>query len=493
MKLNRAAFLLLLGVTIFQSCNRDFGVSRQIDELPAIFPDYKGVAVPPNIAPLNFRVEGECHEIAVRFEGSAGYRFTVRGKGSVEIPGGKWRRLLAESIGAGIKVTVHQYMNKEWVQFVPFVVDVMDAPIDEFLVYRRIAPGYEVYSHMGIYQRDITCFKEKPIIANTLVAGSCVNCHSFNQNSADEMMFHVRGASAGTMLIKSGCIERLHTKTEHTIGNFQYPYWHPSGKYIAYSVNKTAQTFHATDANMVEVFDSKSDIVVYDIGNNSVLTTDLLFSEEWFETWPSFSPVGDHLYFMTAHAQPVPHNYSQVKYSFCRISFDAGTGAFGSVVDTLINAAVTGKSLAFPRISPDGRYVMLTQFDYGNFPIWHKEADLILYDFKSDSYRVMDEINSNDTDSYHSWSSDGRWVVFSSRRVNGLYTMPYIAYIDDGGKARKPFLLPQKRPGYYDNLLYSFNIPELINAPVRINVRELEKAVTRQGRNVSFVSADGAR
>lgn len=41
MKLNRAAFLLLLGVTIFQSCNRDFGVSRQIDELPAIFPIIK--------------------------------------------------------------------------------------------------------------------------------------------------------------------------------------------------------------------------------------------------------------------------------------------------------------------------------------------------------------------------------------------------------------------------------------------------------------------
>jgi len=96
-------------------------------------------------------------------------------------------------------------------------------------------------------------------------------------------------------------------------------------------------------------------------------------------------------------------------------------------------------------------------------------------------------VNSDNTESYHSWSSNSRWFVFSSRRIDGLYTRPYIAFIDENGKTGKPFLLPQKDPDYYTFLLESFNIPELIKGPVSINISEVEKLTSsKEGKQVGF-------
>jgi dipeptidyl aminopeptidase/acylaminoacyl peptidase len=125
---------------------------------------------------------------------------------------------------------------------------------------------------------------------------------------------------------------------------------------------------------------------------------------------------------------------------------------------------------------------MYTQSDYGNFSIWHREADLYLLDLKTGESRPLTEVNSNNTESFHDWSSNSHWFVFSSRRGDGLYTRLYIASIDDKGKVSKPFLLPQKDPRFYDASLYSYNVPEFVTAPVRVNANELEKGLLKKDR-----------
>ena len=60
-----------------------------------------------------------------------------------------------------------------------------------------------------------------------------------------------------------------------------------------------------------------------------------------------------------------PRDYDKERYSLCRVSFDEKTGSLGTQVDTLINAAINGKSVTWPRPSYDGRYLMYTQTDYG--------------------------------------------------------------------------------------------------------------------------------
>ena len=93
-------------------------------------------------------------------------------------------------------------------------------------------------------------------------------------------------------------------------------------------------------------------------------------------------------------------------------------------------------------------------------------------DLKDNSYRCLDEINSPDVESYHSWSSSGRWVVFSSRREDSFHTRLYLTYMSDDGSFSKPFILPQKDPEFSRKFMYSFNIPEFTVDPVRISSKE---------------------
>ena len=149
----------------------------------------------------------------------------------------------------------------------------------------------------------------------------------------------------------------------------------------------------------------------------------------------------------------------------------------------MVSARQLGKSVSFPRPSYDGRYLMFTLSDYGNFSIWHKEADLWMYDLKKQTFYPIDEVNSDDTESFHNWSSNSHWFVFSSRRDNGLYTYLYIAGVDADGKVTKPFMLPQKRPfEYYDGLVYSFNVPDFVRQPVDINHMEVREKLVKPER-----------
>ncbi|MDP4272484.1 MAG: hypothetical protein Q8909_20540, partial [Bacteroidota bacterium] len=95
------------------------------------------------------------------------------------------------------------------------------------------------------------------------------------------------------------------------------------------------------------------------------------------------------------------------------------------------------------------------------------------------------ELNSPDVDSYHSWSSNGNWIIFSSRREDGSYTKPYIAYFKNG-KGHKPFVLPQKDPNFYTALFKSFNIPEFMVKPVAATQRQLIQAIDKKPTKATF-------
>lgn len=301
------------------------------------------------------------------------------------------------------------------------------------------------------------------------------------------MLFHLRSDYGGTYIIEQQQIEKLNTKTPQTISALVYPSWHPSGDFVAFSVNDTRQMFHTTDKNRVEVMDYASDIVVYDVKRKQIVSSPLLSSATAFETFPAFSPDGKTLYFCSADSVSMPDKYNHVRYSLCAIGYDADTRSFGNRVDTLFDARKEGKSVSFPRVSPDGKFLMFTLSAYGNFSIWHKDADLYLTDLQTNKTQPLSILNTDDAESYHSWSSNSRWVVFSSRRTDGLYTRPFIAYIDEEGKARKPFLLPQKKKDYYDFLMKSYNIPEFISGKVNVNAYDISQVAKREkGTDITF-------
>ena len=486
--MNRFRILsILFFLPVVLSCRETIHPRVVKPEKPDIFPDYTGVTIPATIAPLNFKVKENYSAIDAVIKGCHREVIHIRNKQSVSIPPEKWSKILLQNKGDSLCITVTLKQGENWVRYAPFAIYISNDKIDCTLAYRLIAPGYEVYSKMGIYQRDLSSFKQAAIIKNTLLPGSCVNCHSFRQSSPRDMSLHVRGKKGGTILLTDGRMNLLNTKTDSTMSNFVYPYWHPSGNYIAYSVNQTHQVFHSSKEERVEVIDLASDIVVYDVRKNQAIGCDRLMKKQVFETFPAFSADGKTLYFCAAESRKMPDDYQNVCYNLCSISFDPGTGTFGNQIDTLYHAVAKNKSVTFPRPSPDGKYIMFTLTDYGNFSIWHKEADLYLLDLHSGKVSPLNEVNSPDTESYHSWSSNSRWFVFSSRRIDGLYTHPYLAHIDENGSVSKPFLLPQKNPDFYRNLTESFNIPEFVKDKININISLFEKKALRgETKQVKF-------
>ena len=101
-----------------------------------------------------------------------------------------------------------------------------------------------------------------------------------------------------------------------------------------------------------------------------------------------------------------------------------------------------------------------------------------MIDLRNSTVRSLSELNSPEVESYHSWSSNGKWVIFSTRREDGAYTRLYIAHMEKDGTFSKPFALPQHDPDFNRTFLYSYNIPEFMKEPVRISPREFASFIS---------------
>ena len=171
-------------------------------------------------------------------------------------------------------------------------------------------------------------------------------------------------------------------------------------------------------------------------------------------------------------------NITNIYYDLCMRTFDPATRTF-SAPRTLLDGASAKLSVSLPRVSPDGRWLVFAAGHCGQFHIWHRDADLWIVDLTTLRARPCTEINSSDAESYHCFSSDGRWMVFSSRRDDGAYTRPYLAAFDPAtGTFGHPFLLPVEDPAEHGRRMLSYNVPEFSSGRVRMSPRRLRQAAS---------------
>jgi len=305
-----------------------------------------------------------------------------------------------------------------------------------------------------------------------------MNCHNFNWNDPDNMVFHMRaGTGSGTYVSVDGEWKKVNLKTEFNKGG-AYPSWHPGGKKIAFSVNSLTMFYHSRGESR-DVLDRNSDLVLYDVDSNMISTANQIADPQRIETFPCWSADGRYLYFASApplddYINPETQDlaYDEIRFDLMRAEYDAATDSWGDL-ETVVSSQESGKSAILPRPSPDGKYVLFTMSDYGSFTIYHRQSDLYMLHSNGEIKRL--DINSDEVDSFHSWSSNSRWFVFTSKRRDGIFGRPYFAYIDKNGDIYKPFVLPQKKPDFYETYLLNYNVPELVNGPVNVSPQKLAK------------------
>jgi len=469
-----------------------------INRPAGIRPDYSGTVIPPNIAPLNFVIQQDGSRYFVRIYSETGKPIELFSKTPrIVIPKKAWHKLLYLNRGQQLSLDIFvksqaitsasEAENKGWSRYKTITNEIANENIDAFLVYRKIRPGHRTWRDIGIYQRNLNSFDESLILDNGYYKHGCLNCHTFCRNKPDKMLIGIRSAVYGssTLLIEDGEVKKIGTK-------FGYSAWHPSGRLASFSVNDVRLLLHSAANEVRDVIDFDSLMAYYLTDLQTVKTTSDFTKSDRLETYPTWSPDGRYLYFCSApitwsDRTVVPEEYDQIKYDLVRADYDIDHDQWGPL-ETVLSAEDTGLSVMLPRISPDGRWLLFCMCNYGCFPVYQPSSDLYMTDLNAAEqtgqleYRKLD-INSDKSESWHSFSSNSRWIAFSSKRDYGVFTRIYLAYLNENGTVCKPMLLPQKDPTYYDSCLWTYSVPELITEPVRITKEELGRVV-RSSRKI---------
>ncbi len=468
---------LALVIALFTFCTGNHRQAVEIKRVAKIFPEYYNATLPRNIAPLNFIIKEPGSKFRVEISGENGEPVILEQHSpKIKIPVEKWHSLLEANIGKSLNIVIYSFANGKWNRFSAIRHGVSEFPIDPVLVYRLVHATYLKWDKMGIYQRDLTGFEEKPIIENNSTDNGCMNCHTFSKNNPAKMAMHFRIVNPGTVIWNNGKLTKVNTKTDETMSAGIYPAWHPDGKHIAFSTGKISPHLTTRINKPVDVADKASGLIIYNTENNTVITSPEI-STNRRESMPEWSADGTYLYFTSAPEAIKGDQESLLhsRYSLMRIAYDQLKDTLGKA-EMVINADSIGKSISMPAASPDGKFMICALSDFGYFTIFDQKSDLYLINLKTNGIKKL-ELNSNTSESHSSWSSNSRWLVFSSKRTDGVLTRPYISYIDSAGNAHTPFLLPQKDPEIYDLLQANYNRPDLVTGEVELSPIEIRDLV----------------
>ena len=203
----------LLLLIILCGCGSAPDHPTESHELPPIVPDYVGVTIPQEIAPLNFGIEGADRlDVTIR-GGKSGELHTNGDYADFNID--EWHNLVRQNVGDSLVITVCARYDGSWTQYRPFAVYISSDPLDEWgITYRLIPPGYESYRLMGIYQRDLSSFEETVIIDNRDIDehGATVVSH----NGVTEILEPATGSWAVEWSIPSGILPDTLSPTPRT-------------------------------------------------------------------------------------------------------------------------------------------------------------------------------------------------------------------------------------------------------------------------------------
>ncbi len=183
----------------------------------------------------------------------------------------------------------------------------------------------------------------------------------------------------------------------------------------------------------------------------------------YVQTSAFWSPDGKYLVYSRAVARdpyPPVHtralyandpNETQVQYDLYRVPFNDGKGG---KAERVVGASENGMSNNFPKVSPDGKWIVFVRNKNGL--LMRPDSHLYIVPFEGGQERML-HCNLKVMNSWHSWSPNGRWLVFSSKTPS-LYTQMYLTHIDENGNDSPAILIEHATESNR-----AVNIPEFMN------------------------------
>ncbi len=141
------------------------------------------------------------------------------------------------------------------------------------------------------------------------------------------------------------------------------------------------------------------------------------------------------------------------KFDLYRVPFNEGRGGKAEPIE---GASHNGMSNFFAKFSPDGKWIVFTQAE--NYMLLMPDSELYIIPAEGGEARRL-RANTPLMNSWHSFSSNSRWLVFSSK-ANTPYTQLFLTHIDEAGRSTPPVVLER-----FTATDRAANIPEFVPLP----------------------------
>ena len=453
-----------------------------------------GTLFPPEIVAPTFLWKAPAKEIdrwhvVVHFEGSAEtMRFAVN-EPRWRPSEADWKTIKAGSSDHDAEVIVagtHSSAPARLVEVARVRIRTSKDPVGDSLFYREVPlPFLEaVQDPSRIRWRYGTIDMEEgpPIVLQNLPV--CGNCHSFADNGSilglDVDYGNDKGAY-GIMPVASHMVmndEKIITWADYKREDDEITFGllsrvSPTGRYVISTV-KDRSVFVATPEITFSqlFFPIKGILVVYDRDTKTFSALPGADDPQYVQSNAVWSPDGESIVFARSRAyqakigeqqnnalldeKDVPEFTVEKKpfrYDLYRVPFNGGKGG---VAEPLAGASGDGRSNFFPKYSPDGKWIVFCKAD--SYMLLQPDSELYIIPAEGGEARRL-RYNTARMNSWHSWSSNSKWLVFSSK-VNTPYTQLFLTHIDENGNDSPPVLLER-----FTSPDRAANIPEFVKLP----------------------------
>jgi Flp pilus assembly protein TadD len=383
---------------------------------------------------------------------------------------GDWRRIKAHSSERDAEVVVagvSQARPGTVLSSARIRIRTSKDPVDDALFYREVPLPFltAVQDPSRIRWRYGTVDMEEgpPIVLENLPV--CGNCHSFSDDGRTLGLDVDYGNDKGAYAIMD--VSKRMVMDDETIitwadferedGELTFGLLSrvsPTGRYVVSTVKDRSVFVALPDLMMSQLFfPVKGILVVYDRERKTFGALPGADDPKYVQSNPVWSPAGEEIVFARALAhgadsvapehdalldpKSVPEftvDKQPFRFDLYRVPFNDGKGGRAEAIP---GASGNGKSNYFPKFSPDGKWIVFCKAD--SYMLLQLDSELWIMPAKGGEARRLRH-NTPRMNSWHSWSSNSRWLVFSSK-ANGPYTQLFLTHIDDEGNDSPPVLL----------------------------------------------------